>query len=319
MPAPDYSTGPYTVRAPSVAQVSRLNDLCFAEYPGVIEGGEPFMRWYMARPGLDPRLCQAAWHGDGLVAGLFVTRLALHLGATPRPVGVIDTVMTHPEHRRRGLAGSLLSATIRAARELGLWALQLYTAPGSAGHRLYGSLGFRDRATLRYWTRAKTDPGDPARWRPCSLADEARVQDVVASHRSHDGVPEMDTAYWAWRRHDRPLELPAATWIRDLPGGPAETVALLPATMTALGRRTVCSDLMVRQEDSVESLCAALPASTSLVALADERDHLLITSLRKADFERGSAEVAMLMSLSSPGGAGADLPWFALTESVIGV
>ena len=47
MSAPEYALGPYTARAPSVAAVSRLNDLCFAQYPGVIEGGEPFMGWYM--------------------------------------------------------------------------------------------------------------------------------------------------------------------------------------------------------------------------------------------------------------------------------
>lgn len=321
MPVPEYDLRSYTDRPPVVEQVSRLNDLCFAEYPGVVEGGEPFMRWYMARPGLDAALSRAAWSGDDPVAGLFVTVLNLYLGGLPRAVGVIDTVMTHPDHRRRGLARSLLTAVIEDAHERDLAALQLYTVPGSPGHRLYNSLGFRDRAILRYWMVETGSSSPSGGWRPSSPAEHAGVRAAIeASHARYDGVPRLDSGYWAWRRTERPPEFPAETWTRRHDDGAPETVALLPVSMTTLGRQTVLGDVVVHRPDGLESLGAHLPAGRSLVVLADEADSPLTAALRQAGFRSGASEAVMLLPLQPdvPTQA-AGRPWFPLTESVIGV
>lgn len=320
MAAPEYSLHPYSERHPQVAAVSGLNDLAFAQYPGVIEGGEAFMRWYMARPGLDPDLCQAAWAGDSLAASLFVTVMPLYLLGALRHVGVIDTVMTHPDHRRHGLARSLLSSAIDRARGRGLDALQLYTMPGSPGHRLYTSLGFADRALLRYWT-VETTAGDAAGWRQSPPEQDPVARATVEAMRErYDGVPQLDDAYWAWRRRERPPVIPGEIWLRSGEREANETLALLPTPMIALAKRVVLSDIAVRHESSLASLGAALADRTPLVALADEADALLNGALRQAGFTPGAAEAAMLLPLTvSVADAPRTLPWFALTESVIGV
>ncbi len=320
MAAPEYALHPYSERFPGVATVSELNDLAFAQYPGVIEGGEAFMRWYMDRPGLDPDLCRGVWSGNSLVASLFVTVLPLYLHGALHQVGVIDTVMTHPHHRRRGLARLLLSSAMDRARGRGLDALQLYTMPGSPGHCLYTSLGFADRAVLRYWT-AEATAGDPTGWRRAQPEEDAISRATVEAMRErYDGVPQLNEAYWAWRRRLRPPSIPAEVRLRFGDGSPDESVALLPTPMTALGKRVVLSDISVRREDSLVSLAAALPTGAALVALADEADAVLSSALRQAGFAPGAAEATMLLPLTESVAAAPTLhPWFALTESVIGV
>jgi ribosomal protein S18 acetylase RimI-like enzyme len=55
----------------------------------------------------------------------------------------VESVWTHPEHRRRGIASALVRRLVQAARELGpgdvfVWVIQ----PNSAAVGLYTSLGF---------------------------------------------------------------------------------------------------------------------------------------------------------------------------------
>ncbi len=55
----------------------------------------------------------------------------------------VESVWTHPEHRRRGIASALVRRLVRAARELGsrdvfVWVIQ----PNPEAERLYVSLGF---------------------------------------------------------------------------------------------------------------------------------------------------------------------------------
>ena len=81
-----------------------LNALTFGKYDGVVVPSRDFMAWYTRRPGMDPRLCQAAFAGERLVASLFVTLLEMRLWGQIVQCAIIDTVMTHPSHRRKGLA-----------------------------------------------------------------------------------------------------------------------------------------------------------------------------------------------------------------------
>ena len=78
-----------------------LAALAFGQYPGVLRPSRAHRQWYVCRPGMDRDLSRAALYGEQLVGNVFVTRTMMWLGGTLCDVGIIDTVMTHPDHRRR--------------------------------------------------------------------------------------------------------------------------------------------------------------------------------------------------------------------------
>jgi GNAT superfamily N-acetyltransferase len=100
--------------------------------------GEPWVPDIRARlrgDGLD--LFALAFRCDEPVANVWI-------GASSEcpDLGVLGHVFTMPEHRRRGLAGRLLEASVRRFDELGGRRLQLHTG-NSAARRLYEAAGFR--------------------------------------------------------------------------------------------------------------------------------------------------------------------------------
>ena len=324
MPEDTYTLMPYSQRLPSLSSLLELNRLTFSDYVGVIDPQESFLSWYLARPGLDHDLSWAAWHEGQPVSSLFVTCCTLALAGEPRRVGIVDTVMTHPSHRRRGLARALLTAAIAASRAAGLDALQLYTSPGSAGYHLYRSLGFQDWAQLHYWERpAESGPGPRlAGWVSVGTEEEHRaVRDALqAAAAQYDGLPQHDDRSWRWRRLDRPSSMPAEVWLRTEGSAGPETVTAAPVSLTGLGQRLVLSDAVIAEARCFAGLCRHLAGRAPLVAIAEERDRLLTEVLTNAGFRRGQAEAALLLGLSpqvpkEPG----PRPWFPLSESIIGV
>ncbi|NPV08174.1 MAG: GNAT family N-acetyltransferase [Anaerolineae bacterium] len=322
MPQLEYQLLPYRQRLPSCESLTGLVRLAFAQYGGVIDAGEPFLRWFLARPGLDHGLSTAAWQGDLLASSLFVTRWRLIIGGTPRSVGIVDTVMTHPDHRRRGLARALLSRAIEESRAAGLEALQLYTSAGSDGYRLYCRLGFVEWARLHCWELTSESPpsNDAGEWHPATPAEQKRVRELLGAASSrYDGVPEDSDAVWRWRRQDRPPEVAARVWLRA--SGPigGETVTTSAVRLTMQGERLVLSDPLAEDAAAFSRLCRHLAGKAPLVAVADERDATLSGVLGAAGFARGQAEAALVLPLApdfpcAPG----PRPWFALTESIIG-
>ena len=64
--------------------------------------------------------------------------------AAPEEVGAVHLLAVHPDHRGRGLAGELVDALIRRARENGKKCLRLDVILGNLpAERLYLSRGFR--------------------------------------------------------------------------------------------------------------------------------------------------------------------------------
>lgn len=308
---------------PGLVPLLDLIRLAFSSYDGVVEAGEPFLRWFLARPGLDRDLSWAAWDGDTLASSLFITRCPLVIQGRVRAVGIVDTVMTHPNHRRQGLARALLTRAIAASREAGLEALQLYTTPGSAGHSLYRDLGFTDWAHLRYWERASSGPTDmpPESWRTVAPDFQAAVRRALrAAAGERDGVPEWEDLSWDWRRAGRPPEMPVQTWLAARSPGHQQTLASAEVRLTSLGDRLVLSDALVAPGAGFPDLCRWLAQRAPLIVVADDRDAPFAEALKEADFRRGQPEAALVLPLASdhptePG----NLPWFPLTESIIGV
>jgi GNAT superfamily N-acetyltransferase len=73
-------------------------------------------------------------------------------------LAVVEDVVVHPAHRRRGIAGVLTATAVRQhLEEVPGSRVGLAAAPGSAAERLYRRLGFRPHATV--WTALRPAGG----------------------------------------------------------------------------------------------------------------------------------------------------------------
>jgi len=61
--------------------------------------------------------------------------------------GRIDSVVTHPDHRRRGVASALIARAVRDSIAIGNEVTYLFTDAGGAGEPVYARLGFTVWAT----------------------------------------------------------------------------------------------------------------------------------------------------------------------------
>ncbi len=110
------------------------------------------------------RQMAAAGHGDWY--GAFIEeRLVGDLGLFHNGnVGRYQSVGTHPDYRRRGVAGTLVyEAGRRAQAEYRLERLVIVAKAGSAAARLYGSMGFRPaelQVGLEWWPQIGAEAGE---------------------------------------------------------------------------------------------------------------------------------------------------------------
>lgn len=314
-----YAFATYGERRPDVESVTRLTQRAFAEYPGVIAADQGFTEWFLARPGFDSGASWAAWLGATLVGSLFLARVPLSLDGRWAEVGIVDTVMVSPEHRGRGLARSLMERSIASCRAAGVEMMQLYTAPGSAGYRLYTSLGFEERHRLRYWRRPSARHVPPAAsWREVSedALDEAG-QLLQSLAGSHDGVPRQSDELRRWRWLRRPPGMPAKVWARE-DGSEAALAVSTPVCLTDGRCVALLKDLVACDAPSLVALSVRV-AARECIAVADVGDASLSQALTEAGFEPGQEEAAMLLPLIATGAVERrSRPWFPLTESIIG-
>ena len=73
----------------------------------------------------------------GAVIGLLTVELAV-------PAATIDTVVVHPDHRRRGIGSRLLAAALSLLRPLGVDTLDAWTRDDPGTLRWYRSTGFAE-------------------------------------------------------------------------------------------------------------------------------------------------------------------------------
>jgi GNAT superfamily N-acetyltransferase len=305
--------------------LSELDTLTFSHYEGVVHATPSFLRWYTSRPGMLAHLSQAAFAGDMLVCSVFATLAPMMLGGGTVLCGIIDTVMTHPDHRRRGLATQLLRRALAAVEEAGADVSLLYAARGEPllpPERLYRGLGYQPRELVtRYRRRAGPISGG-----------EARVDRLDASARPFfegalgrlDGWLVLDNDLWRWRRIERPEGYPVGLYATD--SGAA--AAICSGDLTTAGAPapvTVVSDLVLpdrnREREDLRALIAAAPQDAPVMILCPESSHraeLLI----ELGFAAAGVEVAMIRPISRKGAAAASAPrseWYVAVESLIGV
>lgn len=307
-------------------QAYELTWLAFSSYEGVLTPSAAHTAWYLRRPGMDRKLSRAALHEGRMVSSVYVTVAMVRLGGQLVRTGVIDTLMTHPDHRRRGLARRLLEEAIEAMRAQDLAASLLYTVPGSGPYELYQSLGFRPHAEVAYLCRPPV--AVPQRREPAGLIGRAELMAFLnACFGQHDGYVPLDDDLWRWRREERPAECPALTSTVERDGSLVGSVTFCTGSVVGMGSPCyVLSDLAIAPDvDASETLAALLvaaPGDAPMLALAATGDHRETEALEAAGFARTGSEVAMVLPLSAQGERAVARPlrrWYVLVESVIGV
>ncbi len=308
-----------------MAELSALDALTFSHYDGVVHATLEFLRWYTARPGMKPQLCQAAYRGDRLVANVFVTLAPMMLGGEVVRCGLIDTVMTHPEHRRRGLAKALMQRALSAMEAEGAEVSLLYTArsePTAGPERLYRSLGYSPREVVARMLRpAQPLPVAPAR--PVAPEAEAR-RAVEQSLGSRDGWLTLSDSLWRWRRVARPTQYPAVIHAVGSASAAICTGELI--SDGALRRMTVVSDIAIPEAEdagaALAAIVAAAPGEAPVTGVCPESDARLARALAGLGFSSAGLEVAMLRPISERGRSALAAPagqWYVAIESLIGV
>lgn len=319
-----YTLTDYTQVDDLVAQVTRLQNVAFAEYEGAMEIGEAFIEWYLKRPGTELSMCPAALDGDTLVSQVIVCVQSLQLGGETLRCGIIDSVATDPAHRKQGLARSLMERAHDLMIEAGLEAAVLYTNPDDHPYHFYGRLGYEERARASMLIGARpggsgcsADPVDPVEH---SAGLRALLNDYYAGH---EGFSPLTEELWRWHKIEAPAE---PTVIAEMSGtAPVSTATFAEAPLRIEGQQhqiSVAYDMAARvmNQDQFASLLSVAPRHmVGLILDDDSPERQWADAL---GFERRVSEVSMVLpftreaevALKEHGG-----PWYVMIESVVGV
>lgn len=309
------------------AQLARLSNIAFAEYEGAMPVDEAFIQWYLRRPGCRPELCTAAlWDGE-LVCNVLVCIQELRLGGTVMRCGIIDTVATLPEHRKKGLAHRLMEDAHAILRREGVDAAVLYTNPDGHPYTFYQRLGYETRAFGAALEGNRPD-ASPDLWaEPATREDHAAIRELTdREYAGFDGYAPLTDELWAWHRLNRPASLPDTLMvIRDGSGAPVASCAFAPVDVLVGGETVsaaVVSDLACPEpaEPYLRALLASAPAQRILTIVDSQAP--IYQRLSALGFQQAVREAALALPFSQQARAAlesAPAPWYVMIESVVGV
>jgi len=328
-------------------QLVDLARICFADYDGVINVDQKFLRWYLSRPGMDPQGCFAAVHRGTVVSNTFVTTEQVQLGGEVLRVGLVDTVMTHPDHRRRGLARDVLDAAIEYMHEREVDASQLYTAADSMPQRFYEGLGYREYVRVRYYAldpkqrlnllalaqrqETKGKLGCGMEMRTAKKNDGKALRRFLdRSFAGYDGYIPLHDALWSWRRERRPNILPVQTYmVHDWEGRIQGTGTLATARLRKGGGSELMTgilDLAVSDRRRAGALFDRLISHASAEGMFIATSGAVNGGFNRICESRGftciALEVSMLRPFTEKGeaaAAGSPKRWYTATESLVGI
>lgn len=343
----DYEIKAHSELGEVVKELAELTCACFGEYEGVIAVDEEFLRWYLSRPGMARDGCFAAVRDGRIVSSVFVTRLSVQFGGELLEMGMLDTVMTHPEHRRQGLARRVLDAATRFMQDRGMDGSQLYTGADSMPQRFYTGLGYREYVRVRYLmltdrqrvnllsARAREAPGAAegieGRVRECDRQEVPQLRRFLdESFSAYDGYMPLNDELWAWRRERRPANAPATPYLLwDKEAGIEATATLASAPLRkSRGVEVMTGVLDFAASDTARagaflgSVIRNAPLQGALVLVSATVNGRLNALCGETGFTCFANEVSMVKAFSDKGRkalAGRPSLWYTATESLIGM
>ncbi|MDI3542736.1 MAG: hypothetical protein PWP57_339 [Candidatus Atribacteria bacterium] len=184
-----------------------LHSLSFGTYPGVLPTSREFLEWYIERPGLGLENILLFLDEGKVISSLFLTLSHIYLEGELTPVGIIDTVMTHPDYRRKGLASALIKEAEKIMEEKGCRMGYLYTVPESPQFYLYQRLGYIDFKRIFHLQREKEDKTFYY-WEERQCYSQKVREFLNQNLSSYNGFVYLSEEQWIWRKVKRPVCLP---------------------------------------------------------------------------------------------------------------
>lgn len=135
-----------TLRHGDAADAGDLAALLNAAFGRTFHAAAEILAFEANGPGFDADLHLVAVAPDG--------SFAAHVGVTLEPgngLAIVEPVCTHPDHRRRGLAETLIRDGLERARQRGATQACVDTGSGDAANRLYVAVGFGEVFVEREW------------------------------------------------------------------------------------------------------------------------------------------------------------------------
>lgn len=312
-----------------VRQVSELNTAAFSGYEGAPVLDEAFTRWYLQRPGCTAGRCVGALDGDELVSMVLVAIEPLQIGGEVLDCGIIDSVATHPDHRRQGLARRLMNMAHEIMQADAAEAAVLYTNPDEFPYKFYQDLGYQTRATCQMMRGSKLDGQGSVPLEIMQPEERDNLAELLDEfYGDHEGYAPMGPDLLNWHKIARPAGMEAAVMMSRSNGrlGAAATYAEIELLLE--GERSpvaVISDFAWRPDtcegrEVLKTMLTVAPQE-SLVCVVDEKDPLM-ELFEGVGFERGVREVSMVLPFTDEAREALDHtsgPWYPMVESIIGV
>lgn len=303
-----------------------LHRMCFGQYEGVLPFDETILRWYIQRPGLGLEHTFVMLYEDTIVSSLFLTLSNFFFEGNLVPVGIIDTVMTHPAHRGKGLATRLMKEAEAMMRVRNCWFGYLYTIPETKQFHLYKRLGYRD--FQRVFHLQGRGQGQEEKAQPSSTKEVQQFLNETLSR--YNGFIPFDAALWKWRKEERPQAIPTRIFVSQdhhgkIQGSITATWGRITTT-TGLEEVVYLSDWAGVSKEGKEDVLRI-----ALLALGNTKVDLLCpvvnteewTILEENGFQPTLAESAMLLPLRKEAEIllqeATSKIWYPLIESVVGV
>ena len=311
-----------------LSSLDQLSRAAFGQYDGTIVGTPALKRWFTSRPGMTDSSRFVATTGGQAVSSVFVTITPMQWKGEVVTAGLIDSVMTHPAHRRRGLAKTLLARATDFMAEGGVDLSLLYTVADSMPYELYASLGFVDYLRVHLLERpdggGSTASPDAAR-----LGSEELRNLLDRAFSRHDGYLPMSEALWQWRRERRPASAPVQMHTSCSGNDVRAIYAIGSAPIRTAGKpaqKAFLNDYAALDGQLDADLClrmvrAATPAIPVMTACPDTNEADL-AALAASGFESIAEESCMIKPLTSRAEqALCKRPelWYAVTETIVGI
>lgn len=184
-----------------------LGDQAFSHEPS-LEGTLQWERYEMGLPEYRSDMLRGAFQDDVQVGSYILYERTMHMGAANLLTGCIGAVVTHPDHRKKGVASALMQDAIQYAEEHG-YALLLLDGIPKFYHR-FGYVDMFDLSTVDVDRAAiLAQPSSKHTVRPATVDDADNILALYNRHYgSYTGSFTRTPEYQAYILGSRPFANP---------------------------------------------------------------------------------------------------------------